>query len=262
MDVVDRLPAAARRCSSPASSAAASATAAPQLVTCAAAAGLRGAVVRSSSSTSAGVTAAPRTTPIFTWIDSGELPGRTGRCARSADGGDAGRGHHRLGHGPYLFHRLHGTTTSRSRASSRYLSLFTFCMLMLVTADNFVQLFFGWEGRGPLLLPADRLLVRASPRPTPRRSRPSSSTASAISASRSASWASISSSSTVRIRRGLRRGRRPWPAPPSSSSACTCRPWMTALPPALHRRHGQVGAVRPAHLAAGRDGRARPRSPP
>ena len=29
-----------------------------------------------------------------------------------------------------------------------YLSLFTFSMLMLVTSDNFVQLFFGWEGVG------------------------------------------------------------------------------------------------------------------
>ena len=29
-----------------------------------------------------------------------------------------------------------------------YLSLFTFCMLMLVMANNFLQLYFGWEGVG------------------------------------------------------------------------------------------------------------------
>ena len=29
-----------------------------------------------------------------------------------------------------------------------YLSLFTFSMLVLVTSDNFIQLFFGWEGVG------------------------------------------------------------------------------------------------------------------
>ena len=29
-----------------------------------------------------------------------------------------------------------------------YLSLFTFAMLVLVVSDNFIQLFFGWEGVG------------------------------------------------------------------------------------------------------------------
>src|SRR5690606_31955163 len=36
---------------------------------------------------------------------------------------------------------------SRERFFS-FLSLFTFAMLMLVTADNLVQMFFGWEGVG------------------------------------------------------------------------------------------------------------------
>ena len=35
-----------------------------------------------------------------------------------------------------------------ARVSFAYLSLFTFAMLMLVTADNLVELFFGWEGVG------------------------------------------------------------------------------------------------------------------
>ena len=42
----------------------------------------------------------------------------------------------------YMSHDPH-----RSRFMS-YLSLFTFAMLTLVTSDNFLQLFFGWEGVG------------------------------------------------------------------------------------------------------------------
>ena len=42
----------------------------------------------------------------------------------------------------YMSHDQH-----KSRFMS-YLSLFTFAMLTLVTADNFLQLFFGWEGVG------------------------------------------------------------------------------------------------------------------
>ena len=53
-----------------------------------------------------------------------------------------------------------------------YLSFFTFALLMLLTADKLLQLFFGWEGVGV----ASYLLIgfyTASLRPTPPRSRPS-----------------------------------------------------------------------------------------
>ena len=48
-----------------------------------------------------------------------------------------------------------------------YLSLFSFAMLMLVTADSLVQMFFGWEGVG---LASDLLIGfwYHKPRPTRR----------------------------------------------------------------------------------------------
>jgi NADH:ubiquinone oxidoreductase subunit K len=103
-----------------------------------------------------------------------------------------------------------------------YLSLFTFAMLMLVTADSLVQMFFGWEGVGL----ASYLLIGFwyhKPSPTPRRSRRSWSTASATSASASASSAPSWCSAPSRSRRSSPR-RRAWPARPSALPACGSTP--------------------------------------
>src|SRR5690242_17735337 len=74
-----------------------------------------------------------------------------------------------------------------------YLSLFTFAMLMLVTANNFLQLFFGWEGVGL----ASYLLIGfwyTRPSANAAAIKAFVVTAWAISASRSASSASSISS--------------------------------------------------------------------
>ena len=44
-----------------------------------------------------------------------------------------------------------------------YLNLFVFSMTMLVLAGNFLVLYVFWEARRPVLVPADRLLVRRQP---------------------------------------------------------------------------------------------------
>ncbi len=89
----------------------------------------------------------PRTTELFTWIDSGAFEAswalRVDQLAAvmmfvvsvvSA-----------MVHVYSIGYMHHDKSIPRFFA---YLSLFTFFMLSLVTADNFLQLFFGWEGVG------------------------------------------------------------------------------------------------------------------
>ena len=89
----------------------------------------------------------PRTVELFTWIDSGALEVSWALkfdtltavmvlvvCNVSA-----------LIHIYSVGYMHHDPDVPRFMS---YLSLFTFFMLMLVTADNLVQLFFGWEGVG------------------------------------------------------------------------------------------------------------------
>ena len=89
----------------------------------------------------------PRTIELFTWIDSGALEVSWALkfdaltavmvlvvCNVSA-----------LIHIYSIGYMGHDNSVPRFMS---YLSLFTFFMLMLVTADNLVQMFFGWEGVG------------------------------------------------------------------------------------------------------------------
>ena len=133
-----------------------------------------------------------------------------------------------------------------------YLSFFTFAMLALVTADNLLQLFFGWEGVGV----ASYLLIGFY-------YRKQSAGAAAIKAfvvNRVGDFGFLLGIFTLyvlvdfdRPRRHLRRragdGRDADHLPLAGVERR-----RGGLVPALRRRDGQVGAAPPAHLAAGRDG--------
>ncbi|MCP5367443.1 MAG: NADH-quinone oxidoreductase subunit L [Hyphomicrobiales bacterium] len=88
-----------------------------------------------------------RTVDLFTWIDSGALEVSWALRVDSLTAvmmivvTTVSAMVHVYSHG-YMHH-----DRSIPRFQS-YLSLFTFFMLMLVTADNLIQLFFGWEGVG------------------------------------------------------------------------------------------------------------------
>ena len=134
-----------------------------------------------------------------------------------------------------------------------YLSLFTFAMLMLVTADNLVQMFFGWEGVG---LASYLLIGFWYEKP--------SANAAAIKAfvvNRVGDFGFalgiflvFALTGSVTLRRRSSPPRPASPARPSMSSASIVDALTHRLPAAVHGRDGQVGAVPAAHLAAGRDG--------
>ncbi len=134
-----------------------------------------------------------------------------------------------------------------------YLSFFTFAMLMLVTADNLVQMFFGWEGVGV----ASYLLIGFYYR------KPSANAAAikAFVVNRVGDFGFalgifalffLTDSIDFDIIFADSTGAG---ADPAQLPVDRLERRQPDRVPAVHRRDGQVGAAVPAHLAAGRDGR-------
>ncbi len=137
-----------------------------------------------------------------------------------------------------------------------YLSLFTFAMLMLVTADNFLQMFFGWEGVGL----ASYLLIGFW------YTKPSANAAAmkAFVVNRVGDFGFALGIFGAFVVLGHLDFDGAFQAVPEHAGIDHAFPLARLgrhdgdLPAAVHGRHGQVGAVPAAHLAAGRHGRPDP----
>ena len=133
-----------------------------------------------------------------------------------------------------------------------YLSLFTFAMLMLVTSDNLVQLFFGWEGVGLM----SYLLVGFW------YERPDGQRRGDQGLRRQSGWRlrflarhlpHLLSHRFNRLRSGVRRRARSCRKDGAFHRLRLGR-GDARLPAPVHGRDGQVGAVPASHLASRRDG--------
>ena len=134
-----------------------------------------------------------------------------------------------------------------------YLSLFTFAMLMLVTADNLVQLFFGWEGVGL----ASYLLIGF----WYHKPEANAAAIKAFIVNRVGDFGFALGIFAVFMMTGAIDFDTVFAQAPALDRQDHPLPRLgrrrahADLPAAVHGRDGQVGAVPAAHLAARRDGR-------
>jgi hypothetical protein len=196
------------------------------------------------------------------WMDSGARQRRLGTQHRHADRSDAGCGQHGVLPGSRLLDRLHAPRSGPS-AVLRLPVAVTFAMLMLVTSDNLLQMFFGWEGVG---LASYLLIGFWYKKPSANAAAMkafivnrvgdfgfrSASSACSCCLARSSFDAIFAANAALRPTLPAGQGAEGGETVLNLSSACiSTRPMRSpCLPASLHGRHGQVGAVPAAHLAA------------